>query len=180
MKEIEQCLVLIKPDGLVKSLTGNIISVLSETKLKIIGAKIVSVSRELAEKHYSELRQRLMEKHGDKKGDAIFEDVLKYIRGEYHTNRVMALVYEGEDAIEKIRKIAGSTNPEDAHPTTIRGKYGRINSKTQVFENVVHVSDSEGNAKREIQLWFEPEELSNLIYPAKKEKVEMNKIVWKN
>jgi nucleoside-diphosphate kinase len=177
---VQQCLVLIKPDGLVKSLTGNIISVLSETKLKIIGAKIVNVSRELAEKHYSELRQRLIEKHGDKKGDAIFEDVLKYIQGEYHTNRVMALVYEGENAIEKIRELAGSTNPEKADPTTIRGKYGRIHSETHVFENVVHVSDSDDNAKKEVQLWFEPEELSNLIYPTKKEKISINKIIWKN
>ncbi len=175
---IEQTLVLVKPDGLIKSLTGNIISVLSETKLKIVAAKMVSVSKELAEAHYSELRQSLVKKHGEKKGNAIFESVLKYIQGEYHTNRVMALVYEGENAIEKIRKLAGSTNPEDANPISIRGKYGRINSKTNVFENVVHVSDSKENAKKEIQLWFEPEELTNVIYPTKKRKVTMDKIVW--
>lgn len=178
--KIQQCLVLIKPDGLVKSLTGNIITGLSETKLKIVGAKIVNVSKELAEKHYSELRQRLIEKHGEEKGDTIFEDILKYLRGEYHTNRIMALVYEGEDAIKKIREIAGETNPEKANPISIRGKYGRIHSKTQVFENVIHASDSEDNAKKEIQLWFEPEELSNIIYKTKKEKTEMDKIVWEN
>lgn len=177
---VQQCLVLIKPDGLVKSITGNIITTLSETKLKIIGSKIVNVSRELAEKHYSELRQRLIEKHGDKKGNEIFENNLRYIQGEFHTNRVMALVYEGENAINKIREIVGATNPEEAEPTTIRGKYGRINSETQVFETVIHASDSEANAKREIQLWFEPEELSNLIYPTKKEKIAVDKIVWKN
>jgi nucleoside-diphosphate kinase len=177
---IQQCLVLIKPDGLVKSLTGNIITALSETKFKIIGAKIVSVSRELAESHYSELKQRLIEKHGKEKGEKIFEEILKYIQGHYHTNRVMALVYEGENAITTIRKIAGSTNPEEADPISIRGKYGRINSKTQVMENVMHVSDSEDNAKKEIQLWFEPEEITNIIYPTKKERVSMDKIVWKN
>ncbi len=177
---IQQCLVIIKPDGLVKSLTGNIITALSETKLKIVGAKIVSATKELAEKHYSELRQRLIETHGNEKGKKIFENILNYIQGKYHTNRVLALVYEGEKAIEKIRALAGSTNPEEADPTTIRGKYGRINSKTQVLENVMHVSDSEENAKREIQLWFEPEELTNLIYPTKKQKVSMDKIVWKN
>jgi len=177
---IQQCLVIIKPDGLVKSLTGNIITALSETKFKIIGAKVVSVSKELAEKHYSELRQRLIEKKGEEKGKAIFEEVLKYIQGHYHTNRVLTMVYEGENAIESIRNLAGSTNPEEADPTTIRGKYGRVNSKTQVMENVMHVSDSEENAKKEIQLWFEPEELTNVIYPTKKEKVSMDKIVWKN
>ena len=177
---MQQCLVLIKPDGLIKSLTGNIISVLSETKLKIIGAKIVNVSKELAEKHYSEVRGRLIEKFGEEKGNNIFEETLKYIQGEYHTKRVMALVYEGEDSISKIRELAGETNPEKANPISIRGKYGRINSEKNIFENVVHVSDSEENAKKEIQLWFEPEELSNIIYPTKKEKIEMDKIVWEN
>jgi nucleoside-diphosphate kinase len=177
---IQQCLVLIKPDGLVKSLTGNIISALSETKGKIVGTKIVKVSRELAEKHYSEVRQRLVEKFGAEKGNSIFESTLKYIQGEYHTDRVFALVYEGEEMIKHIRELAGSTNPEEANSITIRGKYGRINSKTGVFENVVHVSDAEETAKREIQLWFEPEELTSIIYPTKKKSIKMDKIVWDN
>jgi nucleoside-diphosphate kinase len=175
---LQHCLVLIKPDGLAKSLTGNIITSLSETKLKIVGAKIVKVSKELAEKHYSELRERLIKKNGKEEGERIFEGVLKYIRGEYHTDRVFALVYQGEDAINKIRQLAGSTNPEEAEPISIRGKYGRINSKTKVYENVIHVSDSEQEAKKEIQLWFEPEELTEIIYPTKKEKTEMEKIAW--
>jgi len=174
----QQCLVLIKPDGLVKSLTGNIITSLSETKLKIVGAKIVKVSKELAEAHYSELRQRLMQKLGEEKGKKTFESVLKYIQGAYHTDRVFALVYQGDEAIKKVREIAGDTNPEDANPVSIRGRYGRINSKTNVYENVVHVSDSEENAKREIQLWFEPEELTEAVYPTKKENVKMDKVVW--
>ncbi len=174
----QQCLVLIKPDGLVKSLTGNVITALSEGKLKIIGAKVVKVSKELAEAHYSELKQSLLKKFGEKKGKDIFESTLRYVQGEYHTDRVFALVYSGEDAIEKIRKMAGNTNPEEADFTTIRGKYGRINSKTNVFENVVHVSDSEVSSKREIQLWFSPEELTEVIYPTKKEKVSIDKINW--
>ena len=108
----------------------------------------------------------------------IFENTLKYIQGEYHTDRVFALVYEGENAIQKIRELAGSTNPEEADFTTIRGKFGRINSKTNVFENVVHVSDSEASAKREIQLWFEPEDLTNILYTTKKEKISADKIIW--
>lgn len=175
---VQQTLVLIKPDGLIKSLTGNIITALSETKLKIVGAKVVSVNKELAEKHYSELRARLIEKFGKEKGEKIFNETLKYIQGEYHTNRVLALVYEGDNAINKIRNLAGSTNPEEAEPISIRGRYGRINSKTQVFENVVHVSDSEKEAQREIQLWFQPEELTNVIYQTKKKKVSMDIIVW--
>jgi nucleoside-diphosphate kinase len=168
---IQQCLVLIKPDGLVKSLTGNIISALSETKLKIVGAKIVSVKRELAELHYADLK---------KQKPQVFESVLKYIQGEFHTPRVLALVYQGEEAIRKIREIAGSTNPEDADPVSIRGKYGRINSKTGVFENVIHASDSEESAKREIQLWFFPEDLTETIYPTKKIKATKDILIWNN
>jgi nucleoside-diphosphate kinase len=92
----EACLVIIKPDGLLKSLTGNIINELSEAKLKIIGAKIVSVPKELAEKHYAELKV---------KKPHVYENTIKYIMGEFHTNRVLALVYFGENAIEKIRTI---------------------------------------------------------------------------
>lgn len=175
---LQQCLVLIKPDGLVKSLTGNIITALSETKLKIVGAKIVKVSKELAESHYSELKHRIIEKFGEKKGGEIFDGILRYIRGEYHTDRVFALVYQGDDAISKIRQLAGAANPEEADPISIRGRFGRINSRTQVFENVIHVSDSEKSAKREIQLWFEPGELTETIYPVKKEKINMEKITW--
>lgn len=175
---VQQCLVIIKPDGLVKSLTGNIISALSETKLKIVGAKIVKVSKELAEAHYSELRERKIEQFGQVEGDKIFQGTLNYLQGKYHTDRVFVMVYEGENAIEKIRTIAGSTNPEKAEFTTIRGKYGRINSQTGVFENVLHCSDSEESAKREIQLWFEPEELTSVKYPTSKKSLKMDKIVW--
>ncbi len=155
----EKTLVLIKPDGLVKSLTGNIITTLSETKLKIIGAKIVKVSRTLAEKHYFDLKKRLIEKFKKEKGEEIFENNLNYIQGKFHTDRILALVYKGENAVMKIRELAGETNPEKANPTSIRGKYGRINSETKVFENVIHCSDNIENAKREIELWFDNKEL---------------------
>jgi len=173
---IQQSLVVIKPDGLVKSLTGNILTALSETKLKIVGAKIVKVNRELAEKHYSELLPSLIKKHGKEKGKSIFENVLDYIQGKYHTDRVFVLVYHGENAIKKIREISGETNPEKAHPVSIRGKYGRIHSETKVFENVIHCSDSEESAEKEIKLWFEPEELVERIYPVK-EVVEKQKVL---
>ena len=93
---------------------------------------------------------------------------------------VLVMVYHGENAIQKIRDLAGSTNPEKAEFTSIRGKYGRINSETGVFETVVHASDSDETAKREIQLWFEPEEITELLYPTDKKEVTMDKIVWKS
>ena len=177
----QQSLVIIKPDGLVKSLTGNIISVLSETKLKIIGCKIVKVDREFASQHYNKLLSSLVEKHGEKKGKQIYESVLDYIMGKFHTDRVMALVYQGPDCINKVREIAGETNPEKASPISIRGKYGRIHSGTNVFENVIHCSDSEKTAEREIKLWFSPNEMVELIYPITTQECEEcgEKTVWK-
>jgi nucleoside-diphosphate kinase len=155
----EKTLVLIKPDGLVKSLTGNIITTLSETKLKIVGAKVVKVSKQFAEKHYSDLKDSLIKKFGEEKGLQIFNSTLDYIQGKFHTDRVFALVYKGEDAVNKIRQLAGETNPEKASPVSIRGKYGRIHSETRVFENVIHCSDSVESAKREIALWFKKDEI---------------------
>jgi len=167
---IQQTLVLIKPDGMVKSLTGNILSLLSESKLKIVGAKLIRVSKELVEKHY--------ERH---KGKHYYEELTNYLTGnlQFHTNRVFALVYGGEGAIDIVRELVGNKNPENADPKTIRGKYGRINSKTGVFENVVHASDTPAEAEREIKLWFKPTELANIIFPTEKVKVEKEEMVWK-
>ncbi|MCM8800759.1 MAG: nucleoside-diphosphate kinase [Candidatus Omnitrophica bacterium] len=149
-------LILIKPDGLKKSLTGNILTRLSETKLEIVAAKIVRVSDELARKHYYHLKDK-----------PFFEDLIKYIKGEFHGRRkVMALVYWGESAIEKCRALAGATNPEEAEATTIRGAYGRITT-SGVYENVIHVSANEAEAEREIKLWFQPDEIIVDLYPTK-------------
>ncbi len=149
-------LILIKPDGLKKSLTGNILTRLSETKLEIVAAKMVRVSRELAQEHYKHL-----------KGKPFFEDLVKYIRGELHDRRkVMALVYWGKEAIKKCRELSGATNPEEAEATSIRGSYGRITT-SGVYENVIHVSSNEDEAQREIKLWFEPDESIVDLYQTK-------------
>lgn len=175
----QQCLVLIKPDGLVKSLTGNIITKLAETNLKIVGSKIVSVKRDFAEKHYNKLKDEKIKQHGVEKGTQIFEGTIKYIMGDYHTNRVMALVYEGDNAITKIRTIAGATNPEKADPTSIRGKYGRINSTTGVYENVMHASENPLEAEREIKLWFNPDELVSHMFENETRNAVKEHKVWK-
>ena len=166
---MQQTLVIIKPDGLKKSLTGNILTRLSEAKLRIVGAKVVRVSRELAERHYAHLKEK-----------PFFEGVIKYICGEVYGEqykRVLALVYEGDDAIEKVRKLAGSTNPEIAEPTSIRGQYGRLTS-AGLFENVLHCSSNAEDAEREIKLWFQPEEIVDGIYPVTEVEVTVKKKVW--
>lgn len=163
----QQTLVLIKPDGLAKSLIGNILTELSVTDLKMAGSKIVRVTRELAEEHYQHLRE-----------EKFFDELISYIMGEFHVKRVLALVYYGENAIKKVRKVVGSTNPEKAEPTTIRGKYGRITSEG-VFENVIHASENEKEAEREIKLWFRPEELVMTIYPTESKEVKKTEFFWK-
>jgi nucleoside-diphosphate kinase len=144
----QMTLVIIKPDGLKKSLTGNILTRLAETKLEIVAAKVVRVSRKLAQEHYRHLKDK-----------PFFEELVHYIMGELHDRKkVMALVYWGEQAITKCRALAGATNPEEADPTSIRGSYGRITTGG-VYENVIHVSSGEEEAQREIKLWFSPEEI---------------------
>jgi len=162
-------LVIIKPDGLKKSLTGNILSRLAETKLKIVAAKVLKVSKELAEAHYQHLKDK-----------PFFSELIQYIMGEpYKENRVMALIYWGSDAINKIRTIAGATNPEQADPVSIRGAYGRILT-SGLFENVIHASSSEEEAEREIKLWFQPVELAVELYPTEAQLMPgYRRLVWK-
>jgi len=166
---IQQTLVLIKPDGLKKSLTGNILTRLSETKLEIVAAKMARVSKELASEHYKQLSDK-----------PFFAELIKYLTGELHDRKkVLAMVYWGENAISKVRELAGATNPEEANPVSIRGQYGRITTKG-VYENVIHASTNDEEAEREIKLWFEPDDIIIDLYPTKKavltQKIE--KRIW--
>ncbi|MBI4396934.1 MAG: nucleoside-diphosphate kinase [Elusimicrobia bacterium] len=156
---VQYTLVVIKPDGLKKSLTGNILTKLAEARLHIVGTKVLRVTRELAEAHYQHLKDK-----------PFFKDLVDYIQGKPYGKeyeRVMAIVYEGPGAIQRVRQIAGATNPEEADPVSVRGAYGRITTKG-VFENVIHASSDPTDAEREIKLWFQPHELIGEIYPTKK------------
>jgi len=167
---IEHLLILIKPDGIKKSLTGNVLAKFSEARAVIIGTKIIRVHKELAEAHYYKLRNK-----------PFFTDLVDYFQGKIYgefCDRILAFVYRGEDAIARMRRIVGATNPEEADPMSIRGSYGRITTKG-VYENVVHCSSDLLESEREIKLWFKPEDIVEKIYPVKKiifEKVE--KIIW--
>lgn len=165
-EERENSLVLIKPDAMKNSLTGYILSMLSEfhTGLRFAGAKIVSVNRILAEEHYDEHR-----------GKFFFEPLLEYITGKLHypdepwKRRVIAFVYQGPEAIRKIRDIAGPTNPHEARvkkPGCIRA-LGTVvpvkNDKGEVIgervDNLIHASANTADAEREIKLWFKPTDI---------------------
>lgn len=131
---MEKSLVLIKPDAVEKNLIGKIISHYENEGLKVIELRMEKISKEVAALHYNE-----------HKGKPFYEGLIKFII----RNPLCALVIEGENAIEKIRKINGSTNPENAEEGTIRKLYA-LNNR----ENCVHSSDSIESANREIKVWF--------------------------
>jgi nucleoside-diphosphate kinase len=164
--ELEQTLVLIKPDAMKNSLTGYLLSQLSEfhTGLRFAGAKIVQVSNMLAEEHYAE-----------HKGKVFFPSLIEYISGALHypddpgKRRVVAFIYQGPGAIGKIRAIAGPTNPHKAReekPGTLRalGSLIPIQDETgkvigERMDNLIHASANAADAEREIKLWFRPDDI---------------------
>lgn len=150
---IQQSLVLIKPDGIKKGLAGEVISRITRAGLTIVGAKVVRVSKELAEEHYKHL-----------KSQPFFPELIRFIMGELHgedASGVLAFVVEGENAVAKIRELGGATHPEKADPMSIRGAFGRITT-AGVMENVIHASSDPAEGIREIGLWFKPAEIVSL------------------
>jgi len=165
----ESALVIIKPDGIVKDVVGNILIKFSQAKLEIIGMRVLKPTRKFSEEHYKNI-----------KGQPFFEDVISYFIGKFHRqNKIIAIIYYGKGSIAKCRKIAGATNPEKAKAETIRSAYGRITTKG-LYENVIHVSSDKIEAEREIKLWFNPDEVTKKIFPIKTKVVKLQKMrVWK-
>jgi|COG998Drversion2_1049125.scaffolds.fasta_scaffold95370_1 nucleoside-diphosphate kinase len=165
-KDREQTLVLIKPDALKNSLTGYVLSQLSEfhTSLRFAATKIVHVSRMLAEEHYDEHR-----------GKVFYPSLLEYIMGRLHypddpdSRRTIAIVYQGPDAVKKIRGLAGPTNPHiarDEKPGCVRSlgtvvplKDAEGNVIGERMDNLIHASAADDEAEREIKLWFKPNDI---------------------
>ena len=137
----EQTFIMIKPDGVQRGCIGNIISRFEQKGIKIVAMKMIQVSRELAEKHY-----------GIHKGKPFFEPTVEYII----SSPVVAMVLEGNNAIQIVRSMMGKTNPQEAAPGTIRGDFGQF-----IGRNIVHGSDGPDTAAFEINLWFKPEEIAS-------------------
>ncbi|WP_055665785.1 nucleoside-diphosphate kinase [Desnuesiella massiliensis] len=131
---MEKTLVLIKPDGVKRKLVGEIISIYEKKNLNISSLKIVKADRALAENHYIE-----------HKGRSYFEDLVVFITED----NLCAMIIEGENAIELVRKINGNKNPLEADMGSIRGRFSGETTK-----NLVHASDSIDSAKREMAIWF--------------------------
>jgi nucleoside-diphosphate kinase len=135
----ERTLVLIKPDGVQRLLTGRILARYEDRGLKLIALKLVRVDRALAERHYAV--------HRDK---PFFGSLVEFII----SGPLVALALEGPNAIAIVRGINGATRPHEAAPGTIRGDFA-----VETAQNLVHASDSAETAESELELWFTPDEL---------------------
>ena len=136
---VERTLFLVKPDAVQRGLAGEIIKRLESRGLKIVGLKLMQVSRATAEKHY-----------GEHKGKPFFEGLVSFIT----SSPIVAAVFEGTNAIEIVRATNGATNPLKAAPGTVRADFG-----LEMGRNLVHASDSPASAAREIKIFFKPSEL---------------------
>lgn len=136
---MERTLVLVKPDGVQRGLIGEVIARLERRGLRLVAAKFMWVSKELAETHY-----------GAHKGKGFYEGLIEYII----SGPVMAMVWEGPLAVEAVRQTMGKTKPTEAAPGTIRHDFA-----LQIGRNLTHASDEVPNNETEVALWFKPEEL---------------------
>jgi nucleoside-diphosphate kinase len=136
---VERTLVLAKPDAVERGLAGEIVATLERRGLTLRAAKLLVVSRELAEEHYAE--------HAEK---PFFGELVDFITSA----PTLAFVVEGEGAIVTVRKTMGATNPADACPGSLRGRFALA-----MPNNLVHGSDSPESSAREIALWFADDEL---------------------
>lgn len=136
---MERSLVLVKPDAVQRGLIGEVIMRLERRGLRLVGAKFIAVSDELAKTHYA-----------IHKGKPFYESLIRYITSA----PVMAMVWEGPNAIDAIRQTMGSTRPTDASPGSVRHDFA-----LEIGRNLTHASDSLENGIAEVALWFKPEEL---------------------
>lgn len=136
---MERSLVLVKPDGTQRGLTGAVLAKIEEKGLKLVALRMLQMDRKLAEQHYAV--------HKDK---PFFAGLVDYITSA----PIVAAVFEGEQVIERIRKIMGSTDPKKAEKGTIRGDFG-----LDIEHNTVHGSDAVATAQYEIKLYFTEKEI---------------------
>jgi nucleoside-diphosphate kinase len=136
---VERTLVLVKPDGVQRGLIGEVISRLERRGLRLVGAKFMQVSQALAETHYA-----------IHKGKPFYDGLIRYITSA----PVMAMVWEGPNAVAAVRQTMGSTKPTEAAPGSLRHDFA-----LQVGRNLTHASDSPENGSLEVSLWFEPDQL---------------------
>jgi len=149
---IQKTLVLLKPDAVQRCFVGKIIERFENVGLKIVGMKMIWIDKDHGKKHYFDVEER----HGKK----VLNSLVDYLT----EGPVIAMVLEGVSAVDNVRKIVGSTYPNEAMPGTIRGDFSHIsknyaNANDKKVSNLIHASAKPEEAEYEIKLWFKPEEI---------------------
>ncbi len=152
MAAVERTLVLLKPDAVARGLVGRLIQRFEDAGLKIVGVRMRQMNAELARRHYFDLEERF--------GRSVFDVTASFMQ----SGPVIALVLEGVEAVANVRKLVGSTFPNQAPAGTIRGDFAHISKaysegKGSVVANLVHASGNVDEAKYEVDVWFGPDEL---------------------
>ena len=137
-QKLERTLILVKPDGVRRSLIGEVVRRIETKGYQIVGLKMMTPTREILAKHYAE-----------HEGKTFYEPLLEFML----SGPIVAMIAEGNRVIEGFRKLAGTTDPTTAEPGTIRGDLAR-DQGTKVVQNIVHGSDSPESAAREIAIFF--------------------------
>lgn len=148
----EKTLVLLKPDAVERGLIGEIISRFEKVGFRLMGMKLVQADEDLGKQHYFDVGQR--------HGEVIQKGLVEFIT----SGPIVAMVIEGINAVAKVRQMVGGTYPQEALPGTIRGDLAHVskdyaNERGIVVKNLVHASSSSEEAKRELELWFQPSEM---------------------
>lgn len=136
---VEKTLILLKPDAVQRAIAGEIVSRFEKKGLKIVGMRLINMTKELAHTHYAEHKEK-----------PFFKSLVEFITA----GPTLSMVIEGDNAIVVVRKLVGATNPQNADPGTIRHDYGMVTGR-----NLIHASDSPASAAREISLFFKKEDI---------------------
>ncbi len=153
--KVQQTLVLFKPDAIQRGIVGDILTRFERVGLKIIATKMIAPGREHYYRHYEDIGQMIT-----RRGDHAFNVTLEMMTG----GPVIAMVFEGVEAISLVRKLVGGTEPKSADPGTIRGdfshmSFGYADTKNKGIPNLIHASGDEKDADQEIAHWFADSEL---------------------
>jgi len=139
MSDLERTFVMVKPDGVKRRLVGEVISRMEKAGLRLVAMKMLRLTQAMAERHYAV-----------HKGKPFYDGLIKFIT----SGPVVAMIVEGENAVKRMRKIAGATDPMAAEVGTIRGDFGMV-----IGRNIVHAADSPENAKIEYSIYFKEVEI---------------------
>ena len=180
MEEIEQTLVLIKPDAVLRGIVGEIIQRFEKVGMKIVAIKMIQAQKDTLEKHYSKDEKWLKEKGElfkkklglpeDTDPIPVGQEIVEGIIQDIQISPIIAIILEGHNAVMTVKRLTGPTNIDDAMPGTIRGDFSHdtfelANKSNRPNITIIHATDNPQEAKKEIDIWFSPDEIHKYTKP---------------